>query len=97
MASIPNGITTSFSNVQPNVSTPTFTFPGGVVVITFNPLNVDSPGVLTLYDSAGNVLLTMTQQGSYPWQVPAPTAAYYFTSTAAIGTVAMTLPNDLRG
>lgn len=97
MASIPNGITASFSNVRANDNTATFVMSAGMVVITFNPRDVDRPGVLTLYDSGNNALLTMTQGGSYPWQVPSPSASYYFSSTAHIGTVAMTLPNDLRG
>jgi hypothetical protein len=53
------------------------------------------PGVLTLYDTGDNALMTMTQQNNYPWVVPAGGASYYFKSTRAIGTVAMTLPNDL--
>ncbi len=97
MASVPNGITASFSGVQPNINTATFTMPGGMVVITFNPADVSSPGVLTLYDTSGNALLSMTQGGNFPWQVPAPSTNYYFSSTTAIRTVAMTLPNDLRG
>jgi hypothetical protein len=95
-ASIPEGETTSFSKVQAGVPTGTFTFPGGFVVITFNPVDENQPGTLTLYDSGNNSLLVMPQGGRYPFQVPSGGASYYFSSTAAIATVAMTLPNNLQ-
>ncbi len=99
MEGIPIGITASFSNVAANVKTPKFTMPGSMAIVFFNPADVNNAGTLTLFDSSDNVLMTMTVPGHYPWQVPQIDggAIYYFSSTADISTVAMTIPNGLRG
>jgi hypothetical protein len=96
MQGIPIGITASFSTVRPNNATAKFDMPAGPVVITFNPSDWANPGVLSLYDTSDVVLMTMTQGGNYAWSVPAPQATYYFKSTAAISTVAMTQPTVWR-
>jgi hypothetical protein len=96
VAGIPEGVTASFSNVRANTNTATFDMPKAFVVITFNPADVNYPGTLTLYDSGNNVILTMLRSGHTSYQVPLGGASYYFSSTADIASVAMTIPNGMR-
>ena len=93
-APIPNGVTASFAGVKPNTNTATFTMSAGVVVITFQPADVNDPGVMSLYNSSDVLQLTMSAIGHTAHQVPSPSASYYFSTTKGAAIVAMTLPND---
>ncbi len=93
-APIPNGVTASFANVQPNTNTPTFAMGAGTVVVTFSPADVNDAGTMSLYDSGGTLILTKTQIGHVAHQVPVGGKSYYFSTTKGASVVAMTLPND---
>ncbi len=93
-APIPNGVTASFAALKPNVNSATFAMGEGVVVITFQPADVNDPGVLSLYTSGGTLLITMMAIGHATYQVPSGGASYYFSGTKGAAIAAMTLPND---
>jgi hypothetical protein len=98
---IPEGQTSSFSFPAAGVNTATFTLPGGAqAVVTFQPLDYNNPGTLTLSDSAGNTILTMLAGGYAGWTVPniatGAGTGYYFNATAGAQLVAATVPNSLR-
>lgn len=75
---VPIGVGTSFSDLAPNVATRTFEIRlGNGYIVTFNPVDVNDPGVLTLYDSANTAILTMAQGGSYGLSTPTGTGFYF--------------------
>lgn len=75
---IPIGEGNSVADLIPTVASRTFTLErGNDYVVTFNPVNIDDPGVLYLYDSANTVLLTMNQGGSYGLSTPGGTGFYF--------------------
>ena len=77
----PIGPGTSFTDLVPGVASQTFGITvGNGYVVTFNPVDPANPGVLYLYDSSGNILLTMAVGGSYGFSTPGGTG-FYFTGT----------------
>ncbi len=96
-APVPAGITSSFSPVTTgSVATSTFLVPGGSAVVTFQPLDVNNPGTATLYDSANNSILTISQEGYETFQVPAGGASYYFKATLGARLLAVTVSDTWR-
>ncbi len=95
-APVPTGPTASFAAVQNNVATANFSFGGGYAVVTFQPVDVNNPGVATLYDSADNVILTMDHEGYANAMVPDGGATYYFKATLGANILAMTQPTIWR-
>lgn len=94
---IPEGVTSSFSFPQAGANTATFTLPGSAqAVITFQPLDMNNPGVLTLYDSGNVAIFTMLAAGYAPLIVPGAGASYYISTTLGAKLVAATVPNSLR-
>lgn len=95
--SIPIGITASFSNVRAgSIATANFTMPPGTVIITFQAVDVQNPGVVTLYDSGDNAILTINTDGQEIYRVPHGGATYYFKATLGANLLAMTLPNIVQ-
>lgn len=90
---IPVGVGWSLSNVQPNAQTPTQGLSAGYAVATFQPYDVNNPGVVTLYNSAGTVILTLTSGGYGNFVVPPGGASYYFIATNGAAVLAATNPN----
>lgn len=78
----PVGPGTSFADLKPSsVATPTFTVPSGNgLIVTFNPISVSDPGVLTLYNGSGTAVLEMAQGGSYGFSSPGG-SGFYFSAT----------------
>lgn len=95
-APLPTGPTASFPAVRVNVATSNFTFGEGYAIVTFQPVNVNDPGIATLYDSAGNVILTMDAEGYSPFNVPIGGGTYYFAATKGANILAMTQPTEWR-
>jgi hypothetical protein len=95
-APIPTGPTASFPAVKSNVATGNFTFGEGQAIVTFQPVSLNDPGVATLYDSAGNVILTMDAEGYSPVVVPVGGQTYYFSATKGANILAMTQPTIWR-
>ncbi len=95
-APIPAGVTASFSPVGVNVQTANFTMPEGVAVITFQPVDPNNPGVVTLYDSAANVILTINAEGYETFQVAPGGGTYYFKGTLGARLLAATVPSIWR-
>ena len=94
---IPTGMTASFSAVpKGSVATANFSFGRGYAVVTFQPVDVNNPGVATLYDSDGNVILTMDREGYANAMVPEGGATYYFKATLGANILAMTQPTIWR-
>jgi hypothetical protein len=93
---IPEGVTASFSAPKAGANTATFTLPYGLAVLTFQPVDANAPGTVTLYDSAGNSVLTMNHAGHYSLAVPAGGKSYYFNPSAGANLLAATIPNSLR-
>src|SRR5690349_12861057 len=93
----PDGITSSFSNVDVNgQATANFSFgEQGVVVLTFDPADPENPGTATLYDSGNNVLVTMSQRGYETFQLPFGGGTYYWKATRGAKKLAMTLPSSV--
>lgn len=95
VAPVPIGVTASFSNVPAgSIATSTFTFSdSGIAVVTFQPVSLDTPGVVTLYDSSNNVVTTLNSEGYETVIVPNGGASYYFKATLGANILAMTMPS----
>ena len=94
---VPTGPTASFSAVpKGEIATASFTFGRGLATVTFQPVDVNNPGGATLYDSAGNVILTMDRAGYANAMVPEGGATYYFKATLGANILAMTQPTIWR-
>ena len=96
---VPIGVGVSFSNVQPNVVTADFTLPEGTHIITFQPVNPNNPGVVTLYDDTGtadSTILTMNMEGYETLQVGVGGGTYYFNTTLGANILAATSPSIWR-
>lgn len=93
-APIPIGPTASFSNVPAgSIATSTFTMGDGTAVVTFQPVDVNNPGVVTLYDNSDNsAVLTLNSEGYEMAVVPPGGKTYYFKATLGAKILAMTLP-----
>ncbi len=78
----PTGPGTSFADLPPfPAQSASFSVPAGNgLIVTFNPIVVSDPGVVSLYDSAGTVVLEMAQGGSYALSSPA-VPGFYFKAT----------------
>ncbi|MGH3514688.1 MAG: hypothetical protein ACRDRB_20805 [Pseudonocardiaceae bacterium] len=92
---VPIGTTQSFSPVTAG-NTATFAFPEGYAVVTFQPVDVNKPGVATLYDSAATSIFVMSNPGHYELMVPPGGASYYFNTTIGANLLAMTHPSIMR-
>lgn len=95
-APIPIGVTASFSPVGVNTRTSSFTLPQGIAVVTFQPVDVNNPGIATLYDSIDNVILTLNAEGYETFQVPFDGLSYYFKATRGAQLLAATQPSVWR-
>ncbi len=94
---VPIGVTASISPVASgSIATRSFTMPEGIAVVTFQPLNVNDPGVVTLYDSGNNVILTINAEGYETFQVPLGGGTYYFKATLGAQLLAATVPSVWR-
>jgi hypothetical protein len=93
---IPIGVTASFQNVPAGAATAVFGMDAGQAVVTFQALDRNNPGVVTLYDSGNNVKLTMNAEGYSTFYVPTGGARYYFSTTAGAKALAMTHPSVWR-
>lgn len=97
VAPVPIGPGVSFSNVRAgSIATSNFTLGEGYAVVTFQPVDVNDPGVVTLYDSSGNVVLTLNSEGYEPAVVPLGGMTYYFKATLGAKLLAMTQPTVWR-
>lgn len=93
VAPVPIGPGASFSKVPAgSIATATFTMGEGLAIVTFQPVNLNNPGVVTLYDSSDNVILTMNSEGYDNVQVPTRGLSYYFKATLGANLLAMTQP-----
>jgi len=88
---VPIGPGVSFSNVQPSVNTAFFDMTPGYCVATFQPVDRNNPGTATLYDRAGNAVLTFDREGYENYYVAVPTT-YYFSATSGANLLALTYP-----
>lgn len=94
---VPTGVGVSFSPVKiASVATSTFSFGPGMAIITFQPVNPNDPGVVTLYDSSGNAIFTMDREGYATEMVPEGGKSYYFGATKGANLLAMTQPSLWR-
>lgn len=93
---VPIGPGASFSNVGANKATASFSFDEGRVVVTFQPVNVNDPGVATLYDSADTAILTLDEAGHANHVVPRGGATYYLKATKGANVLAVTRPTIWR-
>ncbi len=94
---LPVGNGFSFSPVPPAVNTATQALDPGFTIVTFHPLSADDPGVVTLYNSAGTVILTMLSGGYAQFIVPPGGASYYFNASKGAKLLAAIHPNDNPG
>jgi hypothetical protein len=93
-APVPIGVTASFNAVGKNVATGNFSFSeAGIATITFQPVDVNNPGVATLYDSTNNVIQTISAEGYETFQLPLGGGTYYFKATLGANILAATLPS----
>lgn len=96
---IPIGVTTSFANVAVGVNTSTFSIlpdgpdkgSAGFFVVTFQPVDQNNPGTVTLVDGNGNTQLTMTS-GGYAFLYAVASSGWYFTNTLGANILAITNP-----
>ena len=96
-APVPIGPGASFSDVRAgSVATANFTIGEGYAVATFQPVDVNSPGTATLYDSAGNIILTMDTEGYESTIVPPGGLTFYFKATLGAKVLALTQPTAWR-
>lgn len=101
---VPIGVGSSFAKVRVGGQTANFTLPEGIHVIAFQPVDVNNPGVVTLYDtdeagdnlSADMVVLTMTIEGYETIQVPSGGNTYYFTASLGANILAAIQPTVWR-
>ena len=97
MGAVPAGVGNSITNVlTESRATRTFTMPEGFAILTFQPYDVDDPGVATLYDSVDVEILTMKAGGYETLQIPTGGKSYYWTATKGAKLLAMTIPSSLR-
>lgn len=94
---VPIGVGASFSPVAAVVATNSFTIgTPGYAIVTFQPLDVNDPGLVTLFDSAANTILTMDRAGYENVMVPGGGLTYYFTASKGAALLAMTSPSIWR-
>ncbi len=91
---VPTGPGASFSDVVAGVNTATFTLDPGLGVAVFQPNDFNNPGVATLYDSAGNTILTMAAAGYAMFAVPVGGKSYYFSATLGANLLAAVRPDN---
>jgi hypothetical protein len=96
VAPVPIGPGTSFSAVGVNIATSNFTLGEGYAIMTFQPLDVNNPGVATLYDSDGNTIIALDREGYGNVMVPSGGLTYYFKATLGAKLVALTQPTTWR-
>lgn len=94
---VPIGPTASFANVPAgSIATGNFSFGEGYTIVTFQPVNVNDPGVATLYDSGGTAIAVLSTEGYESFVVPSGGATYYFTATKGANILAATQPTVWR-
>ena len=89
----PIGPGTSFADIAPSPArSGTFTMPmGNGLIVTFNPIVPESPGVLTLYNGSDVAVLEMLQGGSYGFSSIGG-SGFYFTATKGARNVSLIEP-----
>jgi hypothetical protein len=102
---VPIGVDTTFANLAAGQATRNFTptlataDQGGpasqVCVVGFQALDPNNPGVLTLYDSGGNVIVALNTEGYETFQ-PIAGMSYYFNSTLGAAQVSCISPSIWR-
>lgn len=93
VAPVPIGPGASFSKVPAgSIATSTFTLGEGYAIITFQPCDVNNPGLVSLYDSGNNVVATVDGEGYETVMVPIGGMTYYFKATLGANLIAMTQP-----
>ena len=91
---VPIGVGQSFSNVPVNsIVTATFGLDAGAAVATFQAIDKNDPGVVTLYDGDDNVVITMDREGYSNVIVPYGGLTYYFAATKGAKLLALTHPS----
>jgi hypothetical protein len=94
---IPTGVGFSVSPVpKSSVASRSNTIGPGYAIVTFQPFDVNCPGVLSLYDSADNLILTMDRAGYENVLVPDGGLTYYFKATLGAQLAALTQPSVWR-
>lgn len=80
---IPVGPGTSVADLSPSPAcSRTFDIAAGDnYVVTFNPVDPNDAGILSLYDSTGTSVLDMPRGGSYPFVAAAAGTNFYFKAT----------------
>lgn len=97
VAPVPIGPGAVFSDVPAgSVATAEFTLGEGYAVVTFQPVDIQNPGVATLYDGDDVAVLTIDAEGYSPAIVPPGGGTYYFKATLGAKRLAMTLPTVWR-
>lgn len=92
---VPEGIGASFSNVVANVQTANFTLDAGLAIATFQPVDPNNPGTVTLATSAGTTVITMSAGGYGEFLVPVGGQTYHFTATQGANLLAGTLVSNM--
>lgn len=88
---LPLGISDSHHNVNAGDNSRKFDIPAGNYVVTFQPVDVNNPGTLTLYDHSANVLVTMAM-GGYAVFISGGSTGCYFSNPNGIKIAAITTP-----
>jgi hypothetical protein len=95
MVAFPQPIGPGFSAADVPVSpatSRTFTMPSGnSLIVTFNPISVSDPGVVTLYNASDVAVLEMAQGGSYGFSSPGGDG-FYFKATKGARNVSVVEP-----
>lgn len=90
---VPIGPGASFSRVPANTNTARFTIGEGNAIVVFQPVDVNDPGTVTLYDSDAAVILTMDREGYSNAIVPPGGKTYYFFATKGANVLAFVQPS----
>ena len=99
---VPVGVSNTFANLQPGAATPVFSLqvrPGrgnsDTWTVTFQPVDQNNPGVLTLVDGSGITQVTMNSAG-YAFLTSTGGSGWYFSATAGANIAAVTQPTIKR-
>lgn len=96
-APVPIGPGQSFARVPAGgIATANFSIGGGYAIVTFQPIDLNNPGVATLYDSTDAAILSINSEGYDSLIVPPAGATYYFKATLGAKILAMTQPTAWR-
>ena len=90
---VPVGAGYSFRNVAPAVNTKKFDLPAGDYILTFQPIDVNNPGTLILYDNSNVAQVTMLAAGYATFKpITGGLTGYYFTASAGANMAAIIAP-----